>query len=125
MELLHGKGKTVSEVVKGLLLSCLVTTVLLLLLAFAMLKFQPLAERMELCILFTYVFSCLVGGRYCGHRAQQRKFLRGMLLGIVYFILLFLFSQMGDRAVQSGLLQSVTAFVLCACGGMLGGMLAG
>ena len=125
MELLHGKGKAAADVVKGLLLSCVVTTVILLLLAFVMLKIQPVAEKMELCILFTYVFSCLAGGWYCGHRAQQRKFLRGILLGSVYFVLLFLFSQLGDQAIQSSLLQSVTAFVLCACGGMLGGMLAG
>lgn len=125
MELLHGKGKTVAEIVKGLLLACFVTTAVLLLLAFVMLKFQPVAEKMEICILLTYVLSCLAGGWYCGRQVQRRKFLRGILLGSVYFILLFLFSGMGDRAVQSSLLQSVTAFVLCACGGMLGGMLAG
>ncbi|MDO4324366.1 MAG: TIGR04086 family membrane protein [Lachnospiraceae bacterium] len=125
MEALQGKGRAAAELLKGLLLACFVTTALLLLLAFAMLKFQPLAEKMEICILVTYVFSCLAGGWYCGRRAERRKFLRGLLLGAVYFALLFLISGMGDRAVQSNLLQSATAFVLCACGGMLGGMLAG
>lgn len=124
MELLQGKGKMAVKILKGLLAACLVTVIALLLLAFVMLKFEAVAGKMELCILLTYVLSCIAGGWYCGRSAQQRKFLWGLLLGIAYFTLLFLFSGMGDRAVQSGLLQSVTAFVLCACGGMLGGMLA-
>lgn len=125
MELLHGKGRAVSELLGGLVLACVVTAALLLLQAFIMLKLQPTAEKMEAGILITYVISCLTGGWYCGRRAQRRKFLRGIMLGCAYFALLFLFSQMNDRGVQSGLLQSVTAFVLCACGGMAGGMLAG
>lgn len=125
MEVLRGKGKMAAELLKGLLLAAIVTAVILLILAFVMLKIQPVADKMELCILFTYVISCLVGGWYCGHKTAQRKFLRGLLLGGVYFALLFLISGMADRAVQANLLQSVTALVLCACGGMLGGMLAG
>lgn len=123
VEVLHGKGK-VLQLLKGLVLSGFVTAGILFLLAFAMLKFQPMAGKMELCILFTYVFACLVGGIYCGHKAGSRKFFWGLLLGCIYFVLLLAISYMGDRAVQSTLVQGVTAFVLCACGGMLGGMLA-
>lgn len=124
MEVLYGKGKTAAQLLKGLLLAGIVTAAVLFLLAFVMLKVQPVAEKMELCILCTYVLACFAGGLYCGHRAGRRKFLWGLLLGILYFVLLFLLSGMGDRSVQSGLLQSLTAFIVCACGGMLGGMAA-
>ena len=108
----------------GLVFACLATTAILLILAFVMLKLQPGTGVMETSILVTYALSCLLGGWYCGRKTERRKFLWGALLGVLYFLLLFLISGMGDRAVQSGLLQSLTALVICAGGGMLGGMLA-
>lgn len=108
----------------GLVLSCLATTAILLVLAFVMLKLQPGTGTIETAILVTYAVSCFLGGLYCGRRAEQKKFVWGMLLGVLYFLLLFLISGMGDRTVQSGLVQSLTALAICAGGGMLGGMLA-
>jgi putative membrane protein (TIGR04086 family) len=123
--ILQGKGKMAAGILRGLILAALSTVLLLLLLAFAMLKCRPLADRMELCILVTYGVSCFLGGFSCAHRAQRRKFLWGLLLGSLYFLILLLISGMGERSLQSGLLQGGAAFVLCACAGMLGGMLAG
>ena len=125
VELLRGKGRKAAVMFKGVFLACAVTVVMLLVLAFIMLKLQATSEKMELFILVTYVISCFVGGIYCGRQAEKRKFLYGMLLGTTYFILLFFLSAMGDRDVQSGILKSAVAFCLCACGGMLGGMVAG
>lgn len=118
-----GIGKTAGRLLKALLISYLITTALLLLLAFVMLKLQPGRSQTELGILAVYVLSCIGGGWYAGHRAEQRKFLQGLLAGILYFALLFLISGLDDRAVQSDLAQGMLAFVLCAFGGMLGGML--
>lgn len=124
MEQLRVKGKTAAGMLLGLVFACLATTALLLILAFVMLKLQPGTGVMETSILVTYALSCLLGGWYCGRKTERRKFLWGALLGVLYFLLLFLISGMGDRAVQSGFLQSLTALVICAGGGMLGGMLA-
>ncbi len=124
MEQLRVKGKTAAGMLLGLVFACLATTAILLILAFVMLKLQPGTGVMETSILVTYALSCLLGGWYCGRKTERRKFLWGALLGVLYFLLLFLISGMGDRAVQSGLLQSLTALVICAGGGMLGGMLA-
>jgi putative membrane protein (TIGR04086 family) len=123
--ILQGKGKMAAGLLRGIILAALTTVLLLLLLAFAMLKFRTLADKMELCILVTYAVSCLAGGLCCARRAQNRKFLWGLLLGSLYFLILLLISGMGERAMQSDLLQGGTAFVLCACAGMFGGMLAG
>ncbi len=122
VEQLRTKGKMASGMLLGLVLSCFTTTVILLILAFVMLKLQPETGVMETSILVTYAISCFLGGCYCGRKASRRKFAWGMLLGILYFLLLFLISGMGDRSVQSGLVQSMTALVICAGGGMLGGM---
>ncbi len=124
MEQLRMKRKMASGMLMGLVLSCLATTAILLVLAFVMLKLQPGTGTIETAILVTYAVSCFLGGLYCGRRAEQKKFVWGMLLGVLYFLLLFLISGMGDRTVQSGLVQSLTALAICAGGGMLGGMLA-
>ena len=124
MEQLRKRGKTATGMLVGLVLACLATTVILLILAFVMLKLQPETGVIETAILVTYALSCLVGGWYCGRKMERRKFLWGLLLGALYFLLLFLVSGMGDRTLQSSLLQGLTAFLICAGGGMLGGMLA-
>lgn len=124
MERLSGRGRTAAALLPGLMISCLATVVILLVMAFVMLKLQPGTSAVETCILVTYAVSCFFGGWYCGRKAVRRKFLWGLLSGVLYFLLLFLVSGMGDRAVQSGLVQSLTALVICAGGGMLGGMLA-
>lgn len=124
MEQLRMKGKMATGMLVGLVISCLATTVILLALAFVMLKLQPETGVIETAILVTYALSCFAGGWYCGRKAQRRKFVWGLLLGVLYFLLLFLVSGMGDRSFQSGLVQSLTALVICAGGGMLGGMAA-
>lgn len=122
MEYLTGKGKMAGVLLRALIFSYLMTTAALLILAFAMLKLQPDGRTAELAILAVYVLSCFAGGWYAGRKAGRRKFLQGLLVGILYFVLLFLISGLGDRAVQSDLVQGALAFVLCAFGGMLGGM---
>lgn len=125
MEQLKGRGRQAASLLLGLVISCFVTTIVLLVLAFVMLKLQPETGVTEICILLTYAVSCFFGGWYSGRKAARRKFLWGMLLGILYFLLLLLVSGLGDRAIQSGLVQSLASFVICACGGMLGGIVAG
>lgn len=123
MERIYGRGKGAAVILKGLVLSGLTTTVILLILAFVLLKLEPDANVAQIGILCTYVLSCFMGGMYCGRKMERRKYLWGLLLGTGYFLLLFAVSGMGDRAVTSSLTQGIAAFFLCAGGGMFGGML--
>lgn len=124
MEQFRIGGRAAGAVLRGLLLAFLVTVVFLLLIAFVFLKMQPDMGKTEIGILLTYVLSCFAGGWYCGRRMERKKFLWGLLVGVLYFLLLLAVSGMSERSLQSGLLQSLTAFVLCAGGGMFGGMVA-
>ncbi len=123
MEQLTGKGRAAGTMLRALVLSYLVTTVILLALAFIMLKFQPDTGKTEIGILVTYVLSCFLGGWYAGRRGGRRKFLWGLATGLLYFLLLFVISGMGDRAVQTDLTRNFLSLLLCAGGGMLGGMI--
>jgi putative membrane protein (TIGR04086 family) len=121
---MNGIVRMVKGLVKALLASCLVTAVFLLVLAYVLLKFQPDTQKMGIAILACYVISCLVGGFISGRMAEKRKFLWGLIAGSIYFVLLFAASGLGERAVPLQTMQILTAFVLCACSGMAGGMIA-
>ncbi|MCC8044677.1 MAG: TIGR04086 family membrane protein [Clostridiales bacterium] len=123
MELFRGRGKIITGAVISLIVAFLTTVILLLGFAFLLLKFQLDAGKTEIGILVIYVLSCFIGGIYCGRKAARRKFLWGMLTGILYFLLLLIVSGMGEGALQPELPRTFTAFALCTAGGTLGGML--
>lgn len=116
--------KRLTIVLKGLAISAFVTVILMILFAFVMLQLQPNLKMAETGILVIYVFSVLAGGWFCGKKTGNRKYLWGMLNGVLYFLILLAVSVLGDRMIQSDITEGVIAFLLCAAGGMLGGMLA-
>lgn len=117
-------GKGIGRLAVALIVAYLVTALALFGIAFVMLKLQPDAGATELLTLAVYAVSCFAGGWYAGRRTGRRKFLQGLLVGLLYFGLLFLISGMGEREIQSDLAGGGLACLLCAAGGMFGGMLA-
>ena len=116
-------GEMAGAVLKALLTAYGVTAVILLALAFVLLKVQPDLQKTGMVILFCYVISCFLGGWLCGKKAGKRKFLWGFLTGTLYFALLVLFSCMHEQVLPVNLMRILTAFVLCAGSGMAGGMI--
>ncbi len=123
MEKRAERGNMAGAVLKALLTAYIVTAVILLALAFVLLKFQPDMQKLGIVILFCYVISCFLGGWLCGRKAGKRKFLWGLLTGTLYFVLLFLLSNRRDSVLPADMTQLLTAFVLCAGSGMAGGMI--
>lgn len=123
MEWIRGKSGVFGRLVAALTAAFLTTIVLLLIFAFLLLKLQPDAGKTAIGILLIYVLSGFIGGWYCGRKSDSRKFLWGMLTGVLYFLLLLVISGMGEEAFAPGLVRTGSALLLCAGGGMLGGML--
>ena len=69
-----------------------------------------------------YVISTFVGGFVVGKLSGVRKFVWGLACGILYFALLLLVSLGIYRSLQGNGTNVLTTFLLCAGGGMLGGM---
>lgn len=111
------------RVLKTLLCAYLVTGVLLVALAFLLYKFHWDEGKISIGILVIYVLSNLVGGFIIGKCAGSRKFLWGLASGILYFALLLFVSLAFYHSLQHGGANTLTTFLLCAGGGMLGGML--
>lgn len=113
----------VAFLLKSLLFSYILTGVLLALLAFALYRFGLGERTVSIAIIVIYVLATLLGGFAAGKRMKSRRFLWGLLMGGAYFLILAVMSfavGKGDMQVGSSFF---TTLVLCAGGGMLGGML--
>ena len=69
------------------------------------------------------VVSCALGGFLAGRMRGERKFLWGMLLGAVYFVILLAVSLVISGGELPDWMHLVTAMAICAGSGMAGGML--
>ncbi|MCI8796270.1 MAG: TIGR04086 family membrane protein [Dorea sp.] len=117
------KDAGVMWVLKSLLVSYVLTGVLLLLLAVALYKLELNEKAVSAAIVAIYIVSTLIGGIIIGKFARVRRYLWGLGLGIGYFALLLLITLGVYRTLNGDAANMVTTFVLCAGGGMAGGML--
>ena len=126
MEKKTGKGqgmeKKAVDILKALLCAYVMTGILLLILTVLLYKAGLSEENINAGIILTYVISTFSGGFVIGKLAGVKKFLWGLLLGIMYFVLLLLISLGIYHSLQSDMMNLLTNFLLCAGGGMLGGM---
>ncbi|HJA66893.1 MAG TPA: TIGR04086 family membrane protein [Candidatus Mediterraneibacter cottocaccae] len=116
-------GKAV-WMIKSLLCAYVVTGIFLLILTLLLYKMGLSEENVNAGITLIYVISTFAGGFVMGKLTGSRKFLWGLLAGILYFLLLVLISLGLYHSLQSEISGLITTFLLCAGGGMLGGMIA-
>lgn len=108
---------------KCLLFSYILTAAFLLLLAFLLYKLGLTEKIVSIAIIGIYVIATFFAGMVAGKRMQNRKFLWGLLMGSAYFIVLLLVSLLVNHSAGELGNSFFTTLVLCAGGGMLGGML--
>ena len=109
---------------KTLVLSYVATAGILFLLAFLLYKLRLSARVVSIAIILSYVLVTAFAGFLTGKHMKNRKFLWGLLVGGLYFAVLAAASVLLGHGAESIGTSFVTTMVLCAAGGMLGGMLA-
>jgi len=119
-EKIRGNGAPAAYLV-FLAIAYLLTGILLLLLAFLLYQFQLSRNAVSIGIIVIYLLSNFVAGFLAGKKAKSKKYIWGLLMGSVYFLILAGMSLMMHSA--SGGTGLFTSFLLCAGGGTLGGML--
>ena len=117
-------GKTAIWFVKSLLCGYIVTGILLLILALMLYKLGLSEQNVNAGIVLIYVISTFSAGFVLGKFAGKRKFLWGLFAGTAYFVLLMLITLGVYQAFQGTMTNIAVTFLLCAGGGMLGGMIA-
>ncbi len=116
-------GIPVFFLMKSLLFSYILTTGLLLLLAFFLFKFELTERPVAIAIIAIYVVSTFFAGFVTGKKLQNRKFMWGLLMGIAYFVVLAVVSLAVKKSPDTLGNSFFTTLALCAGGGMLGGMI--
>ena len=110
-------------ILKCLLLSYLLTTGLLLLLALLLYRFSLTEKMVSICIIGIYILVTFLAGFLAGKREGNRKFLWGLLLGGLYFLILIVISLIVNQGMGEVAGNFFTVLILCCGSGMLGGML--
>lgn len=116
------EGIPVGFLVKSLLFSYILTAALLAVLAFALYKLGLDEKTVSIAIIAIYVAGTFFAGFVMGKKMGSRRFLWGLLMGTVYFLVLAVVSLcVGKGNIEMGS-SFFTTLALCAGGGMLGGM---
>ena len=116
-------GKIWSTLIKCLLAAMIFTTFLLLASAFVLYRFGLTEKTVSAMIIGIYVSSCFLAGFLAGKVLKNRRFIWGFLEGMAYFVILALVSLFADSQLSGLGTEGLTTWILCAAGGMLGGML--
>lgn len=117
------KDSKVMWVLKSLLASYIVTGIMLLVLTVLLYKMNLNEKAVSAGIVAIYVMATLIGGIIIGKLARVRRFVWGLGLGIGYFALLLLITLGVYHTLNGNGANLITTFILCAGGGMVGGMI--
>lgn len=110
-------------IMKCLLISYLITTGLLLLLALMLYRFNLSEKIVSISIIAIYIIVTFLAGFRTGKREGNKKFLWGLLIGTLYFAILIVISLIINHGMNAVSGNFFTVLALCAGSGMLGGML--
>ncbi len=110
-------------VMKCMLAAYLLTAGLLLLLALMLYRFGLSERVVSICIIVIYIVVTFLAGLIAGKRAGEKKFLWGLAMGCIYFLILTAVSLAVNKGMGDDMGNLVTVFLLCGGSGMLGGML--
>ena len=109
-------------IIKCMLGAYILTAGLLLLLAFMLYRFGLSEKVVSICIIAVYIIVTFLAGMLAGKREGRKKFLWGLMMGVLYFGILVAVSLVVNRGLEDVAGNLVTVFFLCAGSGMLGGM---
>ena len=104
-----------------------ISGVMLLLLAFLLYNFELSEATVKIGVVAIYILSGFVGGFLMGRQMQDKKYLWGIVVGVIYFALLFVLSLLmkvgAGEELTMEFVRILTTLLLCAVSGMAGGMI--
>lgn len=117
------KNTRVIYILEALVFSYIITGLLLLLISFLMLKLDMSNVAFSAALNFAYVASTFTGGFFIGKKTEQKKFIWGLIIGVLYFIILMIVSLIINSTGALNLGSLFTVFIITGLSGMLGGMI--
>lgn len=101
----------------------LLTAVLLMLLAFLIYQFRLGEGFVNAAIIAVYILVNFIGGFFMGKKKKIKKYLLGLAVGIIYFVILVLVSLICNHGLQDFAGNFFTTLAICTGSGTIGGML--
>ncbi len=114
----------VKSFVLSLLASVGISGIAILLIAFAMFRWNLRGVGILVCVGLTYALANFIGGFLVGKCAKSRRFLWGIGLGTTYFLCYLLVGSLLKTNDTIGIGNAALTYLLTAAGGMAGGMVA-
>lgn len=111
------------KLISTLLAMYVITGILLFVLAFLLYRFQLEEQFVQFGILAVYMVTGFVGGSLMEIRTRRSCGFCGLLLGSLYFLVLFIGSYLLNHGMPEEEMRFVAVWILCGCAGMLGGMI--
>ena len=113
----------IKKISKSLIISYIVTFILLLIFAMIMYYGNVSEKVVGIFVIITYFISSLLGGLSIGKGVEKRRFLWGMILGLLYFGIIMMITLVGRASNEQMDSSKITGFITSCIGGMLGGMI--
>lgn len=119
---ISGTGKT-KVLFMSVVIAYLITVFLLLVLAFIVLKKGTYGMIVSAFITAIYLLAPFAGGFYAGRKTGQKKFVWGLVVAVLYFVIYLTVGFVMGSAADKEVFDYIKEFLLIIVGGMLGGML--
>lgn len=110
------------HILKALLAAYVLTGGLLLVLALLLYKFAFSESIVSVIIIAIYVIAAFTAGNLAGKKMENRKFIWGLAMGCLYFVILVIVSLLVNHSLKDVATNFFSILALCMAGGMLGGM---
>lgn len=107
----------------GLIAAFIVSAIMTLLLTLFFYKFNMTKDKAQIAVLIVYIISNFVGGFVCGKAAKTKKFLEGLVTGVLFFAILVIVSLVVNKGGISNISNVLLTAVLCCGSAMFGGMI--
>ncbi len=115
--------RTPRRLIRSLIVSFLLSLLMLVGLTFLLFRFRLGEAQITTGIYAVYILSCLTGGFLAGKTMKTRRFLWGLLIGLLYFLFLFILSALQESGISAEPSALLTSLGICAASGMAGGMI--
>ena len=116
------RNPVIMLLVKAVLLSFIVSAILLLITSALMLGSNMSASFVGVFVIAIYIISNFLSGLIMGKGMEQRKFLWGIVSGLMYFVVIFVLSIFVMSTKDFSLMATIRTLLICTISGMVGGM---
>ena len=116
------KNPVIMLLVKAVLVSFIVSAILLLITSALMLGSNMSASFVGIFVIAIYIIANFLSGLIMGKGMEQRKFLWGIVSGLMYFVVIFVLSIFVMSTKDFSLMATIRTLLICTISGMVGGM---